>query len=141
MTPSEEELTQQTAALINLLGDTISWRYEERLNVMLSEFAQNKGAPIFTVLQSHFSDEWDVKTIKYAPPELLTELADLAMLTKKQILFTLPSSDASPAMVAMWWPWGHGGTYSLRLKTLSNSYDINNKTQPLFTKIKHFFSK
>lgn len=132
-----EQLTEQ---LRTTLANDLNWRYEDRLDVMLSEFAQNRGAPVFELLASELSDKWDHKSIKLAPPELLAELGTLAKLSKLQIVFTCPAQQDKPALAAFWWPWDHGGTYSLRIKVLKNSYDIANIQQGFLAKVKGWFS-
>ncbi len=134
-----EELTQE---LRNKLGDNITWRFEERFNVMLSEFAQNKSANVLNLLRELFPHEWDRKTAKHLPEQLQEQLQDLAKITNEQKLLATPASNKMPAMVAFWWPWGHGGTYSLRIKLLSESYQY---VQPvpehgLIAKLKNLFS-
>ena len=50
-------------------------------------------------------------------------MGDLAKITKDQKILALPENDKTPAITALWWPWGHGGTYSLRIKVLDQSYE------------------
>ncbi len=124
---SEQQVEQFTHHICDDLQNDLAWRYEDRLQAMLSEFAQNRSEPILDKIREAFPDEWHKKNIKTAPKELVAQLADLAKLEKDQLLFTIAAKQEHPAFVAIWWPWGHRGTYSLRIKPLKNSYDINNK--------------
>jgi hypothetical protein len=140
---SSEQITEITQPLREQLGDNITWQFEERLSVMLSEFAQNKSAAILTILQTFFPHQWDVKSVKKLPTELKEQLAELAKLTKEQMLFTIPATDETPAMAAFLWPWGHGGTYSLRIKLLTDNYHFDQQAlaqQGLLSKLKKLFS-
>lgn len=115
-----EELTNELRAS---LGDNISWKYEEKSRVMLSEFAQNKSDVVLDKLRKTLTDEWHYKTVKRLPNELKQQLGNLSKLTKNQKLLALPATNHRPAMVAFWWPWDHGGTYSLRITLLEQSYE------------------
>lgn len=120
---TQEQIEQLTAELRSMLGDNITWKYEERYGVMLSEFAQNKSDGVFDKLAPMFHFQWDYKAAKKLPKVLKDELRDLARVGRKQKLLLIPKQDNTPAIAAFWWPWGHGGTYSLRLKVLENSID------------------
>jgi len=140
---SSEQVVELTQSMREQLGDNITWQYEDRFCVMLSEFAQNKSAAILVILQAIFPHQWDVKSVKKLPSELKLQLAELAKLTKEQKLFTIPATDETPAMAAFLWPWGHGGTYSLRIKLLADNYQFDQQTlaqQSLLSKLKGFFS-
>lgn len=123
---TQEEVEQQTAELRSKLGDNITWKYEARYDVMLSEFAQNKSDGVFESLAPLFKFQWDYRSAKKLPKVLKDELRDLARVSKNQKLLLIPKQGDTPAIVAFWWPWGHGGTYSLRLKILeSNISDVD----------------
>lgn len=99
------------------------WRWEQDRAVLLSEFSKDKADEIREILTQHFSHNWDHQSIKFAPEQLTLQLGELAKLTPVQSLFTIPATSTNPAMLAILWPWGHGGTLSLRLKVLDSSYD------------------
>lgn len=143
MSFSTEQIEQITQSLREQLGDNITWKYEQRFSVMLSEFAQNKSDTVLSLLRKQFPHEWDKKTVNRIPKSLQNQLEDLAKINKEQRLLAVPATETTPAMVAFWWPWGHGGTYSLRIKLLSNSYqyDPNEEIQRgFFTKLKSIFN-
>ena len=70
-----------------------------------------------------FTEEWSNKNIKKSPQAIKDELGELAKLTKEQLIFTRPATVDTPALAILWWPWGHGATYSIRIKILSVNYD------------------
>lgn len=129
-------------SLIQLLGDQHSWQWEAQRGVILSEFARDKIEPTLATLRASYEHEWDKKNIKKAPKELKEQLGELAVLYKEQKLFTREATEDTPASVAIWWPWGHGGTVSLRVKPLGESYPTPelNSGQGVFFRIKQLFS-
>jgi len=74
-------------------------------------------------LRELFTEEWDKKSIKKAPKTIKEELGELANLSKEQLIFTRPANNETPAIAVIWWPWGHGATYSMRIKLLATNYD------------------
>ncbi|OKY26589.1 hypothetical protein [Thalassotalea sp. PP2-459] len=135
---TQKQIEHLTAELRSRLGDNIIWKYEDRYGVMLSEFAQNKSDDVFERLVPIFPFQWDHKAAKKLPNVLKNELKDLARIGKKQKLLLTPKKKNSPAIVAFWWPWGHGGTYSLRLKVLEYNIsvdEINEKQSGLFDRL------
>ena len=122
---SQEKIEEFTHPVICLLGDQLSWRWEDRFSVMLSEFSRNKKDKTLLALRQEFQHEWNKKTIKKAPKEIKDHLGPLIKLSKDQIILACPATETTPAMIALWWPWGHGSTYSLRLALLDTPYEYN----------------
>jgi len=105
------------------LGDELSWRWDNRQSALLTEFSWEKKERILAIVRQLFNDEWHKKTIKKAPKATKDELAELANLSKEQLIFTRPATGETPALAMIWWPWGHGATYSMRIKILNTNYD------------------
>ena len=110
-------------AITTPLGDELTWRWEEKQSVLLTEFSWEKKERMLTVLRRIFSEEWHKKNIKKSPTSLKAELGELTQLSKDQFIFTKPATEDFPAIAVIWWPWGHGGTYSMRIKILNSNYD------------------
>lgn len=124
------------------LGDEFTWRWEEKQCVLLTEFSWEKKERVLTILRGIFSEEWHKKNINKLPTSLKFELGELTKLSKEQLIFTKPATENLPALAIIWWPWGHGGTYSMRLKILSSSYDeaaLKMGQASLFAKLIHYF--
>ena len=120
------------------LGDQLTWRWEEKMSALLTEFSWEKKDRILVTLRELFSEEWNKKTIKKAPPPLKDELGELTHLSKEQLIFTRPASNETPALALIWWPWGHGATYSMRIKVLDITYneaDLQQARASLFAKL------
>lgn len=131
-------------SIVNQLGDELKWRWDENKSALLSDFSWEKQERIFANLTQHFSEQWTYKNAKCIPDEIKDELGELVNLSKKQLIFTRPATETTPAIAAIWWPWGHGATYSIRLRILTSDYDSNNLVteQPhLFSKLLTIFSK
>lgn len=105
------------------LGDELTWRWEDKQSALLTEFSWEKKDRFLAVLRELFTEEWNNKTIKKAPKTVKDELGELASLSKAQLIFTRPACEEMPALALMWWPWGHGATYSMRIKILNSTYD------------------
>jgi hypothetical protein len=106
------------------LGDELTWRWEEQMSALLTEFSWEKKDRILETLRELFSEEWNKKNIKKAPKALKDELGELVSLNKKQLIFTRPATDETPTLAIIWWPWGHGATYSMRIKILDTTYNV-----------------
>ena len=144
MSLAQHDVEKVTQDLVNEFGDDYPWRWDEQKNVLLSEFASNKKEKIFAQLEENFSHKWDKKNIRYAPAALKIQLGELIKLKDQQVIFTSPANENKPMIVGMWWPWGHGGTVSLRLTALTDTYnpdEIKSNKDSFFTVIKKLFSK
>ena len=144
MTAIQEKTEQATAHLIEVFGENYSWQWDERMQMRLSEFAANKQTVMLDMLASQFEHHWHHKNIKKAPTELLAQLGDLKKLKPQQRIFTSLATEDAPALMAVWWPWGHGSTISLRLALLEEGYQLSEMPQGrdnFFTVIKKLFTK
>lgn len=128
--------------IIEAIGNDLNWRYDDKFAGQLSEFAQNRGENIAHRLAELFPHQWHVKNIKQAPPALKNALLAHAKLNKNQCIYTIPNQNGDPVIAAYWWPWGHGGTISLRLVSLSCDYqssDILPKSTGILAKLTNLF--
>lgn len=139
-----EELTHHLRTEISTpLDNDLVWRWDERHQAMLAEFAQNRSENVLTSLRSLFPHEWNCKTRKFLPKEIKTFLGSKSKLTKEQLILAVPSQDDTPTIIALWWPWGHGGTYSLRIVVHSEKFTITSKEPKpasLFGRLKELFA-
>jgi hypothetical protein len=123
-----EQIEQHThhlrAEISDPLDKSLVWRFDDRFNAMLSEFAQNRAEDVLASLRNIFQHEWHAKINKFIPAEIRNQLGPLSKLNKEQLMLAKPATGSEPAIVALWWPWGHGGTYSLRIFTLNSDFDL-----------------
>lgn len=140
---SQEKTEELTRQITPLLGDQLNWRWEDRFSVMLSEFSRDKKEKTLVALRQEFQHEWDRKTIKKAPPQIREHLGELIKLSKDQLILARPATDSTPAIIALWWPWGHGSTFSLRLALLDTPYEYSETAaneSGFFNRLKRIFS-
>lgn len=118
--PDIEQLTQQ---LTYLCGEQYSWRWEAEKKLLLCEFASNKKEAALAVLSDYFEHQWHTKNIAELPEQVKIELGEFSTVKGEQMIFSSSSEyKLSCHIVAFWWPWGHGGTISLRLGILEKPY-------------------
>lgn len=143
MSYTQEQVETLSQTLTRQLGEQHQWQWEDQREVLLSEFSKDKIEATLEVLRENYSHEWDKKNIKKAPKALKKQLGELTVLYKEQKLFTQPAQADQPAAIAIWWPWGHGGTISLRIKPLLESYTIEETCgqNGLFSRFKQLFSR
>jgi len=139
-----EQYTHHLRAEISYpLDKSLVWKFDERFNAMLSEFAQNRADDVLASLRNIFPHEWQAKVNKFIPAEIRNQLGSLGKLNKEQLMLAKPATENEPAIVALWWPWGHGGTYSLRIFTLDNDFDfipIPLHKPSLFSRVRGMFT-
>ena len=143
MDVNQQQIEQATDEILTALAKTHKWQWEANRKAILSEFARDKIEQTLQLLQQQFIHQWNKKSIKKMPKSLKAQLGDLTKLSKNQFLFTSPASENNPATLAIWWPWGHGATVSLRLMILEDSYQSPETIEPkdsLFTQVKKLFS-
>ncbi|SEL86460.1 hypothetical protein SAMN05216262_12725 [Colwellia chukchiensis] len=141
-------LSKQQLAIFNSittpLGNELTWRWDAEFSALLTEFSWEKKVRVLQVLQQLFSEQWHKGNIKKAPKVLHTELAELAQLNKNQLIFTRRANHKTPALALIWWPWGHGSTYSMRIKILNGNYndeDLRQGKTRLFSKVLKAFQR
>ena len=138
-----QEIIEDISSKVNpKLGDHLTWRWEPQFSVMLSEFARDKIDGTLIALRNEYQHEWDKTSIKKAPPILKEQLGSFSNLIKEQRIFSTPATEEMPAIVGILWPWGHGGTYSLRFTVLKESYIFpEEKPLPKIGGFKKFLSR
>ena len=122
MSTSRQHVEAVTESITAAIGDSLNWQWESDRGALLAEFARDKKERTLAILMQKFPDHWDKKSIKLMPKSLKSQLAVLTKLTKEQYLFTIPATSEQPTILAIWWPWGHGATISLRLMVLTETY-------------------
>lgn len=137
---TQSEIENITQLLRESLGDNITWKFDEKFHGMLSEFAQNKSDVVLEKLRNALPHEWDTKTVKKLPKSMKVQLGEKRKLTKQQKILACEAQGNTPAIVALWWPWGHGGTYSLRILLLNENFE-NTPEQASQSGIFYFMKK
>lgn len=140
---NQQQIEEAADKILTALAGTHKWKWEENRKAILSEFSRDKIEQTLKLLQQQFTHQWDRKSIKKMPKSLKAQLGELTKLSKNQYLFTSPTSENNPSILAIWWPWGHGATVSLRLMILKESYrspEIIKPKDSFLTIVKNLFS-
>lgn len=132
MTKTEIIDNDNVTHFINLLPKELTWQWDDKHNAMLCQFARDKKNEVLSVLYQEFEHVWDKHSVKRAPEQIKNQLGNLTSLTKEQLIFSSSSSHSTPSISAIWWPWDHGGTFSLRLILMKEGYTAITPLQPTF---------
>jgi hypothetical protein len=108
------EYERMCKELSNMFQGALAWKWDNRFEAVLTEFNTEKKAPIRDLLDRHLNYIWDRSMIDKAPEAVRKITGKLGGLMTGQLLFTSdPEQDA--VIFCAWWPWGDGGTVSIRI--------------------------
>lgn len=135
---SKNFIFEHTESFQNSLEQYTKCTWDDHFQALLAEFSVDHADPIMAILLRSFPHSWDGKTIKKSNPTLRHKAKDFAQLKKSQRLLT-KDTDGSEDLMAVWWPWGHGATVSIRIflgnqETYTAETGIFNKLVALFSK-------
>jgi hypothetical protein len=117
MTESDTSKTfiyEHTESIQTALSQYTECTWDDRHQALLAEFSVDHADAIMAILLQSFSHSWDNTTIKKANPILKHKAKHFAELQKSQRLLT-KDINGSEDLMAVWWPWGHGATVSVRI--------------------------
>jgi len=114
MQDNKTDLEGVCRELLNTFKGGLSWKWEDRFQVMLATFGVDNRDDIRTVLGRSFETTWDSSNIGSAPDAVSVISRNLGGLRSGQLLFTSDSSQEVFIFCA-WWPWGDGETISIRI--------------------------
>lgn len=103
---------------ISASKDDLSWKWDDRFNMVLSEFNVSKKDLIHAHLKRFSETTWDNSTIKKAPKSIISISKQLGGINNNQLLF-VSSSNQEAFIICAWWPWGDGQRISIRLSPSS----------------------
>ncbi|QOL25314.1 hypothetical protein LP316_13585 [Thalassotalea sp. LPB0316] len=120
----------------------LAWEWDDKHQVLLTHFARNFAPDIQALVAKELPEHWHVNNFKSAPRILREQLIRYGKLSKGQHYYTKSATDDCPALIAIWWPWGHGSTYSLRFGLLEHSYDLGQMAEPsIWHRLKKVFNR
>jgi len=115
----------------------LSWKWDDRFQVVLAEFNIDRKADIHEILTHRLDKIWDISNIENAPAIVKTIVSSFGGFTPEQLLFT--SDPACDALVfCAWWPWGNGQTISIRLAPFYQKPADADRTVPMQQLKSHF---
>ena len=116
-----------------VLGDSLTWKWDDRFDTVLAEFNVRDKA----VIQDRLSDQmdiiWTAETSRRAPEVIQILIDFFGGLNPDQQLFT-SDPEIDGILLCAWWPWGNGETISIRLAVFADSLndDQNHELTALF---------
>ena len=133
----EEQLYTYGKDLVDALSPIVNLKYDDFQKTLLAEFSVDKQDQVLLTLQQLLPVSWDAKSIKKAPDEIKHLAGDFSKLIKNQKLLSI-GQDKQQNLMAVWWPWGHGATVSVRI-FLTNTSPYVAKTG-FFHRMKNLFA-
>ncbi|MFT4937383.1 MAG: hypothetical protein ACI88A_000397 [Paraglaciecola sp.] len=133
----EEILNTYGKDVIEALSPIVKWQYDDFHKALLAEFSVDKETQAKRALRHVLPRSWDAKTIKKAPIEIKHLAGSFCKLVKEQQLLSV-EPEKNPRVMAVWWPWGHGATISVRI-FLVNASPYEQK-KGFLHKLKHMFN-
>ncbi len=115
----------------------LSWKWDDRFNVVMAEFDISDESDVLTSLEYYFGYYWDASTICAAPPAIQGVVRRLGGLNSGQLLLSSnPNKDVF--LYCVLWPWGCGKKISIRLS--SSGAAVGQEAKPLQTQhLKEWF--
>jgi len=114
MEDNKTELEDVCRELLNGFQGRLSWKWEDRFQVILATFGVDNRDDIRTVLGRSLEITWDSSNIESASEAVSVINRNFGGIRSGLQLFTSdPSQEAF--IFCAWWPWGNGETISIRL--------------------------
>lgn len=102
------------------LAGGLSWEWEGRFSAALAVIKDPDQHTVLPAVAAQLPHTWDAKSIRSAPRRLVALAGRFGGIHPGQQLLTVdPETD--PLLFALWWPWGGGDTFSLRVTCLVES--------------------
>ena len=126
------DLDKACADFVNTFQGVLSWKWDDRFNVVMAEFDVSDESDVLTSLEYYFGYYWDASTICTAPPSIQCVVKRFGGLHSGQLLLsTNPSKGVF--LYCVLWPWGCGKKISIRL----SSSDIAGSQEAKPQHVKH----
>jgi hypothetical protein len=115
-TRSTSDVIQQIETVCRELKERggLSWEWDGGFSVALAVAQAPQHTEVLTLLDELFTSSHDDVSIREAPGQIASLSANLGGLRPGQKMLTLDSDD-DPLLFALWWPWGGGERFSLRV--------------------------
>ena len=94
------------------------WQWDDRFDVALISFDKADKENILSAVLSEFMKQWDHKSIGKAAKQVQKLVKSIFDIKPGQLIFTTDES-MSCVLLAAWWPWGDGSTFSIRVGIFS----------------------
>ena len=89
------ELEAICGELMTDFDGILRWKWDDRFEALLAEYSSENQEEVYTILERHFKEKWDVRSIRNAQDSVKTTTGFFSDLRSGQLLFTTdPESDA-----------------------------------------------
>ena len=114
LAPAAEGTEQLFSTLASTLPVFLQWEWDEQHNGILAILEIDAADAALAVLGDCFGESWDRGNIRKAPQLVNRAPRDFGGLHTNQKIFARGVTE-DIILLGLWWPWGHGGTVSIRL--------------------------
>lgn len=104
--------------LVEVLGDMLTWQWDDRFETILSQFEIDDAEKIKTLLNKFMKTTWNIENGKNAPENIQNIISNFGGFMPGQFLFT-SDPEKETVIFCAWWPWGNGHTISIRISLLT----------------------
>lgn len=99
-----------------------TWEWDDRFRAVLLTYSKDEEAPIVAGTAAVLGSQWTSADIADAPDKIKKLVDDLGGLRAgQQVMHS--DADGDLVLFAIFWPWGGGGTISLRIGVLTSDGD------------------
>jgi hypothetical protein len=91
------------------------WSWDSRMVCVTSSFSTEFETKARAAIAEALTVEWTSSSIGRAPPLLRDYVDRYGGLRHGQVLFSSGNTAGSLSAFGLWWPWGDGGTISMRI--------------------------
>jgi len=136
---NKSDLKEACGELLADFDDVLSWKWDKNFGAFMAEFSAESQDEVRSILERHFSQEWDIKSIRKAPDIVRTGAGEFGDMRSGQLLFT-SDPEGNVLILAAWWPWGDGEVVSLRIASPAKESHYSEKTG-IFQRFKGLFER
>jgi hypothetical protein len=91
------------------------WSWDSRMTCITSSFSTEFESKARAAIAEALTQEWASSTVAKAPAVLREYVERYGGLRTSQLLFSSGALGGSLLAFGLWWPWGDGGTVSMRV--------------------------
>lgn len=102
------------AAFASTMPDFLQWEWDDQHDGVVAILEIDAAHAVLAVLDVHCPGDWDRSSIRRAPALVRRARRQFGGLQAKQRIFASALAD-DVLLLGLWWPWGHGGSVSIRL--------------------------
>jgi len=123
--------------IVKNFADTMSWKWDDRFEAVLAEFASDQKERVGDALKEFFPFSWGSSDMREAPDRIKKIGNFLGGVFPGQMIF-VAATDREPLLFCAWWPWGNDKTISIRIAPFSETHD-EMEMDDLFAHFKSWF--